>query len=450
MAWIRPWIKLWTELLDDPKYLDLGPAQQAVWVNLLLATTRSPEPGVMLRPNGSPMGLEQVRGAVRAFAMTSEEFAATVEELESMEMVHWENGALAITHWHERQDPESPAQRMRRMRERQRVSNGYSEEVVRAVTGRNAPTQEWVTPPVTQRNAPGNGSVTPRSADVDPPVTQRNAEGPSGVTERNKPADQPPAVTERNAKSPDAVTQTVTQRHTRSLEGKRGVGQGPTPEEQRERRNPSGANAPTGLAPHKNSRPTFDGLPGEARELPEEGQESSAARAGTDGEDSSPGSDAAGGGDHAAPRAMTSRDQQDSSPGDAAGGGEETAPRAMTSRRKTGGNPEVDAVLSAIQELWGQPIVHWGKEAREVKAALAKGFQPGQIVACWKAAQESSRWKGRWMPLAYLVEDLGEFVKSGEKPLRKWGSAPGEEEGHAQGRSTLPTAEDWRQRRGRW
>jgi hypothetical protein len=125
----------------------------------------------------------------------------------------------------------------------------------------------------------------------------------------------------------------------------------------------------------------------------------------------------------------------------------------MTTRKKT----EIDRALAVIQELWGQPIVHWAKEAKEVKAALASGYQPEQIVACWKAAQESPRWKGRWMPLAYLVEDLGEFVNNGQRPLRKWGYQPGKaeavnprEESRAENRSTIPTAKEWRARRGRW
>ncbi len=169
------------------------------------------------------------------------------------------------------------------------------------------------------------------------------------------------------------------------------------------------------------------------------------AAAGPDVQDSSPGPDRDGG--DAAPRLETNG--QDSSP-PSAGGGEVAAPRAMTTRKKTGGNPEVDRALATIQELWGQPIVHWAKEAREVKAALGKGYQPEQIVACWKAAQECARWKGRWMPLAYLVEDLGEFINNGERPLRKWGYQPGKEEGRAENRSTLPTAKEWRSRRGRW
>ena len=105
MTWKRPWIKLWVEMLDDPKYLDLETAQKVIWVNLLLATTRSPQPGSMLRPNGQAMNPEQIHAAVRTNPLAPEEFMATLAHFESMGMVHWDEDVLIITHWHERQDP---------------------------------------------------------------------------------------------------------------------------------------------------------------------------------------------------------------------------------------------------------------------------------------------------------------------------------------------------------
>ncbi|MDO8751707.1 MAG: hypothetical protein Q7K03_11305 [Dehalococcoidia bacterium] len=193
-----------------------------------------------------------------------------------------------------------------------------------------------------------------------------------------------------------------------------GTGTAPAPGTE----NPSGAKAPSGAAPAFSSNSNSPFQEREAALNPEE----------------------------TAPAAAEPF-EQDSSPPQADGGG--TVPRAMSNRRKTGGNPQVDGVLEAIEGLWGQPIVHWAKEAKEVKAALARGYDPEQVVDCFRAAQESPRWKGRWMPLAYLVEDLGEFVKNGGCPLRKWGQ-PGKEEAHAESRSKLPTAEEWRARRGRW
>ena len=164
-GWRRPWIKLWVELLDDPKYLDLAPAQQAVWVNLLLATARSPQPGRMLRPNGKPMSPEQVRASVRAHAMSPGEFAATLEELESMGMVGWESGALVITHWRQRQDPESPAQRMSRYREHQRQGNGHPQAAAE-VTERHAPE-----PDATEGHGPDSSSDPDAVTEVTPRVT---------------------------------------------------------------------------------------------------------------------------------------------------------------------------------------------------------------------------------------------------------------------------------------
>ncbi|MDP3063523.1 MAG: hypothetical protein Q8O40_10005 [Chloroflexota bacterium] len=104
-------------------------------------------------------------------------------------------------------------------------------------------------------------------------------------------------------------------------------------------------------------------------------------------------------------------------------------------RQKRGGNPQVDAILRQIEELWGQKIVHWGKEVKDIKAALDRGYQPDDLVECWKAAQESPRWKGQWMPMAYLVEDVGEWLNNGHAALAKWriplGGAPRRVDAHS-------------------
>ncbi|MDP3064046.1 MAG: hypothetical protein Q8O40_12670, partial [Chloroflexota bacterium] len=72
-------------------------------------------------------------------------------------------------------------------------------------------------------------------------------------------------------------------------------------------------------------------------------------------------------------------------------------------RSKRGGNPQADAILEHVEKAWGQPIPFWGKEARFVKQALGMGYVAEQILACWRLAQESPRWKGQWMPMASLL-----------------------------------------------
>lgn len=87
-------------------------------------------------------------------------------------------------------------------------------------------------------------------------------------------------------------------------------------------------------------------------------------------------------------------------------------------RQQTAAN----AVLKQVEQEWGQPVVHWAKEAKAIRAALDRGYTQEQVLACWRASQESPRWKGQWIPMAFLVEDLGEFVKTG--PPRKWTMGP--------------------------
>lgn len=86
----------------------------------------------------------------------------------------------------------------------------------------------------------------------------------------------------------------------------------------------------------------------------------------------------------------------------------------------------MDAILEHVENAWGQPIPFWGKEARWVKRALDLGYTSEQIEACWRAAQASPRWSGVWMPMATLLDDLGEFVKNDQRQLRKWQFVPGQ------------------------
>jgi len=151
MAWKRPWIKLWVEMLDDPKMVSLTESQRWVWCALLLATTRSPEPGRMLLPSGRPMSVRQMWQVTRCTEMPLEEFEAALGLMQEQEMVAWKDGALEMVNWHKRQDPQdiTAPERMRRYRDRLRRGNGHP-----AVTD--------VTPSLTGQDTPAvTGEVTP-------------------------------------------------------------------------------------------------------------------------------------------------------------------------------------------------------------------------------------------------------------------------------------------------
>lgn len=315
MTWKRPWIKLWTEMLDDPKLAILPEEERWAWVALLLVSARSPEPGKLLLPNGRPMTASQLWSLCRPVNLLAKGFQKALQTFEESNMVYWDGEVLVVTHWHARQDTQdaTAAERKRRQRAHQRQANAHG-----------------VTPPVTP-------PVTPHVTDVTRDVTPSPLTTPLEKTE------------DRRQIFPDAIAS------------------GPRAE----------ATQPTETI--KNT---------ETEGLEDLGQPAVAER-----------------------------------PARVSG--------AVTSRRpKRGGNPQADAILEHIRQAWGQPIVKWGKEARSVNDALRLSYTPEQILACWQAAQESLRWRGQWMPMAYLVEDLGEWVKNGGASLRKWSWVPG------QGRST--------------
>lgn len=315
MAWKRPWIKLWVEMVDDPKVVvSLDPGQRWVWVGLLLVAARSPDPGRLLLPSGRPMNTRQLWHATKSEELALDHFEATLTTLEEQAMVAWNGDCLVVTRWHERQDPETAAQRMQRYRAKQR-GNGHTDEVTLPVTESNA-----VAP------RPLRGPLQP----VTPPHT-------------------PPGRGEEGQK-------------TRGEEG------GTSPDE-------------------------ASGLRAEAAQ--QQGE------AGTD------------------------KPQDPDRPAVAEGPARvrgSVSPR----RPKRGGNPQVDAVLEQIQEAWGQPIAYWAKEVPFVKKALDQGYTPDQILACWRSAQESPRWKDQWMSMATLLGYMSEFVKNDCRALRRWQWVPGQ------------------------
>ena len=73
-------------------------------------------------------------------------------------------------------------------------------------------------------------------------------------------------------------------------------------------------------------------------------------------------------------------------------------------------NPEVKQVLDTVTEKLGYSIPFYAKEGKAVKRALKMGFTPDQFIACWDKMKMFSFWKGKWLPLAKVTENLGEFV----------------------------------------
>lgn len=92
------------------------------------------------------------------------------------------------------------------------------------------------------------------------------------------------------------------------------------------------------------------------------------------------------------------------------------------------GDPRIREVLDIIEKKTGQPIPFYAKEGAAVKRALSMGFTQEQIVGCWETMKSFYFWQGKWLPLAKVTENLGEFasgrLREGSKSRRVDASRP--------------------------
>ena len=100
-----PWIKLWFEMLGDPKMTRLTLAERGCWHEILLLAGQSPIRGKLMLTETEPMTFEDVAKALR---LTPDEFAvlqSCVEKLVKVNSLNWnEHNCLEVTHFTERQE----------------------------------------------------------------------------------------------------------------------------------------------------------------------------------------------------------------------------------------------------------------------------------------------------------------------------------------------------------
>ena len=78
--------------------------------------------------------------------------------------------------------------------------------------------------------------------------------------------------------------------------------------------------------------------------------------------------------------------------------------------KKSRGDSRIPIILKFISLELGQPIAFYGKEGAAIKRALDMGYSPEQLYDCWRAMKKWEWWQGKWLPLAKVTENLGEFV----------------------------------------
>lgn len=105
---------------------------------------------------------------------------------------------------------------------------------------------------------------------------------------------------------------------------------------------------------------------------------------------------------------------------------EHPSKNSQTDKKKTLPPSEVTQVLSFIKEKIGHEIPYPAKENTAVKRALSMDFTPDEIKGCWELMKGQQFWKDKWLPLAKVTENLGEYrsgrLGDGTKTRRVKGS----------------------------
>lgn len=84
----------------------------------------------------------------------------------------------------------------------------------------------------------------------------------------------------------------------------------------------------------------------------------------------------------------------------------------LQKERSPKGDHRIKEILYTIEQKLGQQIPFYAKEGAAVKRALNMGFTPEEILGCWETMRGFEFWQGKWLSLAKVTENLGEY-KSG-------------------------------------
>ena len=133
------WIKLYDEILDDPKMGRLSDGAFRLCINLFLLANRHEA------RNGRLPDIEDIPWLLR---LSQDSFCNYWQELESADIVHMTNGEPSVKHFEERQTAMTNAERQKRFRERQKQTENNGDETQEAqgsneeVTGRYTDKEE--------------------------------------------------------------------------------------------------------------------------------------------------------------------------------------------------------------------------------------------------------------------------------------------------------------------
>ena len=118
---MKQWVKLWTEVVDDPDMDSLSLAEQGIWMRLLALAGKLDARDEDGNETGQLDTLDRVAWHIRVGV---DELAAAVDAFTQLDMVDWRDGLLFVTHYGKRQarppseQPAAVTERVKRHRQK--------------------------------------------------------------------------------------------------------------------------------------------------------------------------------------------------------------------------------------------------------------------------------------------------------------------------------------------
>jgi len=99
-----PWIKLWFEILGDPKMTRLSSAEKWYWIGILLLAGQAPIRGRLMLTDTEPMSIDDIAAALSLPPAEIPALESCIGKLKKLGSVIWNSTCLEVVHFKERQE----------------------------------------------------------------------------------------------------------------------------------------------------------------------------------------------------------------------------------------------------------------------------------------------------------------------------------------------------------
>ena len=99
-----PWIKLWFDIIGDPKMAQLSAGEKWCWVGLLLLAGQSPVRGKLMLTESKPMDEKDIYRALRLSQKERTLLKTCIMKMTDMGSLKWSSSILEVIHFRDRQE----------------------------------------------------------------------------------------------------------------------------------------------------------------------------------------------------------------------------------------------------------------------------------------------------------------------------------------------------------